>query len=238
MPKKIQRQNKFSLFFFLSVLALTMISAVNARATDLTQFLGVRLPSQNTASSYGYGNELPGLPSNIFIDDRNENHVMVFWDPPAQDVTFYTIRYGLTSSTKKKKKINGNQDAAVLLSLKSNRQYYLKIKATNNSGDSGYSEIITFRTKPEKVTNVRYLKKKSSASSAYIKWRKVDGGSTNYRLMIKKNGEILRYVMATKTHRLIKNLKARTRYKIKVQANHDADTKGEWSEVVSVKTKS
>ncbi len=76
------------------------------------------------------------------IDKANSYNLQI-----SEDYEFAEMRYYKTGIVETSETVKG---------LDNNKTYYWRVNATNNAGTSGYSEIWSFSTKPEKILYHQY----------------------------------------------------------------------------------
>lgn len=191
--------------------------------------IGIR---SQTSEGYGYGydNTIPAIPENFSAIHQHSTNVTLGWTIPSQEVHYFKIKYGKNTSTKNEITAGGDEPEVIINHLKSNTRYYAKIRAINEYGSSAYSELLSFRTAPARVKNVRAPKSRRTSTSCYAIWNKIKGKKITYRLTVRnKKGKLVKQIIAKKNHKLISGLSSDSLYKIKVQAVYKYKIAGSWS---------
>jgi len=206
----------------------------------LEKIIGVRSHVTDDGYGYGYDNhEYPDTPTNFSALTRSVTSVILGWNAPSQEVSYYTIRYGKTPRTRQSKSVIGTRTQAKLKSLTNATRYYAKIKATNDSGSSVFSEKISFRTLPTKVKNVRVSADTITSHSFKVMWKKVHGDNIFYRIrLINKTGKVVKKLTTKNTQKIVKGLKSDSLYRIKVRAlyRNRLIQAGAWSDIARART--
>jgi len=194
-----------------------ILSAPHPESDDSTNFL-----------FYNYINYLLlHPPTNIVASEISYQTANISWTEAASDISSYTISYSPNEDFTAATEITGlTSTSTVLNSLQNNTQYYLKIKAHTNENESDYSEAISFTTLnpvPDQVTNIIIPKKYKKKQQVKIKWLRQEN-ATGYTIrLFNKNKKFIRKIkvnenIAVKT---VKNLKAGTKYYVKIRAKRE-----------------
>lgn len=153
-------------------------------------------------------------------DETTTNAIRLTWSASPNATGYIIYRYNY--SKKKYEKIVTTRDVTyVFTKLPSATKYNFKVKAYKVDNNKTYygaaSKTIITTTKPGKVTNARATGK--TKTKIRIRWNRVRG-ATGYRVYIydSKTKKYKYYGSTKNTTALIKNRKANTTYKIKVQA--------------------
>lgn len=153
-------------------------------------------------------------------DETTTNAIRLTWSASPNATGYIIYRYNY--SKKKYEKIVTTRDVTyVFTKLPSATKYNFKVKAYKVDNNKTYygaaSKTIITTTKPGKATNARATGK--TKTRIRIRWNRVRG-ATGYRVYIydSKTKKYKYYGSTKNTTALIKNRKANTTYKIKVQA--------------------
>lgn len=153
-------------------------------------------------------------------DETTTNAIRLTWSASPNATGYIIYRYNY--SKKKYEKIVTTRDVTyVFTKLPSATKYNFKVKAYKVDNNKTYygaaSKTIITTTKPGKATNARATGK--TKTKIRIRWNRVRG-ATGYRVYIydSKTKKYKYYGSTKNTTALIKNRKANTTYKIKVQA--------------------
>lgn len=153
-------------------------------------------------------------------DETTTNAIRLTWSASPNATGYIIYRYNY--SKKKYEKIVTTRDVTyVFTKLPSATKYNFKVKAYKVDNNKTYygtaSSAIITTTKPGKATNARATGK--TKTKIRIRWNRVRG-ATGYRVYIydSKTKKYKYYGSTKNTTALIKNRKANTTYKIKVQA--------------------
>lgn len=153
-------------------------------------------------------------------DETTTNAIRLTWSASPNATGYIIYRYNY--SKKKYEKIVATRDVTyVFTKLPSATKYNFKVKAYKVDNNKTYygaaSKTIITTTKPGKATNARATGK--TKTKIRIRWNRVRG-ATGYRVYIydSKTKKYKYYGSTKNTTALIKNRKANTTYKIKVQA--------------------
>lgn len=100
---------------------------------------------------------VPGIPVNVKAQVQTETSVKVSW---SQDSTAesYTVEYTTNKlyfdASSEVKSITVDANYAMITGIEPGHEYFFRVKATNDQGDSGWSEIVykIIGTKPEPPT--------------------------------------------------------------------------------------
>lgn len=200
----------------------------------LEKMIGIKPSITDDGYGYGYNHEYPDTPTNFSALVRNATNVILGWEAPSQEVLYYTVRYGKTHRVKQSKSVLGNRTQTKLKLLTSATKYYAKIKASNNGGSSAFSSLISFRTLPQKVKNVRVPADNITSNSLQLMWKKVIGDNIFYRLrIINTKGKIIKKITTKKTQKTVRGLEPNSLYRIKVRAlyRNKLIQAGAWSDI-------
>lgn len=187
------------------------------------------------ATSVGYGGTTaPDAPTGLAIT-AGASKATVSWADSDGTVDSYTVSYGLDATAdNKSKSVAGENNSTTIKNLSSNKKYYTKVLATNTYGDSDYSDVAVFRTKPEIVSKVRA--ENTDATSLLLRWKKAKGRSVSYRVQVlSEDGDILKKYKTRKTYLQINGLESDTTYNVKIRA-FTKHVLGNWSEEITVTT--
>ena len=153
-------------------------------------------------------------------DETTTNAIRLTWSASPNATGYIIYRYNY--SKKKYEKIVTTRDVTyVFTKLPSATKYNFKVKAYKVDNNKTYygaaSKTIITTTKPGKATDARATGK--TKTRIRIRWNRVRG-ATGYRVYIydSKTKKYKYYGSTKNTTALIKNRKANTTYKIKVQA--------------------
>ncbi len=177
----------------------------------------------------------------IGIADGNNNSLFIKF-PKDNNIRKYNI-YRATSKKGKYtlvgKNITNNNSGWTDKKLTYGKTYYYKVIASNSLGKTGYSNIVSRKVTPNKVTNLKA--KKITTNSIKISWDKASG--SGYQVYMGTSKSKLKKVSTIKKDKTVTynktKLKANTTYYYKVRSYKTVKKKkiyGPWSAVVAIKT--
>jgi len=178
----------------------------------------------------------PSAPTNLAVTSRDTESISLSWDVPTGTIAGYKVYYSTDENFSDNLYMDVTANTAEFTDLTSNTLYYFKVKATNSTGDSSYSEVASARTLPAQVENVTAPKKFRKTHQVKIKWASAGEGLTYQVKLMNKKGKKIKIYTATGLKKIIKKLKAGKIYKVKVRAKFDADNIGAWSKAMRFKT--
>lgn len=167
----------------------------------------------------------PLVPTNFRIKKRSALFISTQWSGDTAEL--FTVSYGTdrsasnlgtTESTEQFKKITG---------LQSNKAYYFKVRADNDSSSSNFTSPKKIRTKPGRVKKLRIIY--ITQNSATIRFKKVKRPISKYKIELQNKNLGTKQSYATHAKELnIGNLNPHTSYDVKVRAIKKR-IKGQWS---------
>jgi N-acetylneuraminic acid mutarotase len=160
-----------------------------------------RIKSVNSIgqSEYTEGYNVLTLPSKPTIqaidnDQINQNEVMLEWDLLLGEINNYVLQISSDSTfTNESKFITGfenkffsnNISNDLINGLSPGSKYFARIKGTNNSGSSEFSDVVSVLTKPATPNINEPTTQNSVTQSGFqLNWDPVNGIYNNYRLFI------------------------------------------------------
>jgi len=177
-------------------------------------------------------------PTALIAGDQTKNKIALTWAAPSGTIASYSLVSAtdelFTENVSTLDGLTTNRQTVTGLTV--NKKYYFKVAAYNGSNWSDYSEVLSTRTLPKKVSGVLVKKKFIRAEQVKVSWEKA-GNNLRYRvkLMTKKEKKIKIYAEKD-LNRVIKKLDPNKTYKVSVRAAFNNQYFGNWSENVKFTT--
>lgn len=174
----------------------------------------------------------PSKPTKLRLKKRGTSFISPQWD--TDSATQFTLMYGTNASATNTGTAESLNTFKKITGLKSNRAYYFKVRADNETSSSAYTKPKKIRTKPAKVRSVTVSDITNNAVT--IRFKKVKRPVSTYKIVLTNTR-----MNTTQTYSAhgksitIDGLTKNTTYEAKVRAikNH---VKGQWSAKKTFKT--
>lgn len=174
----------------------------------------------------------PEKPTHLTLKKRGTSFITPQWE--TDSASQFTISYGTNSSATNIGTTETTETFKKVSGLRSNRAYYFKVRADNETSSSAYTKPKKIRTKPARVKNLTITNIRRN--SVTIRFTKVRRPVSKYTIQLKNvdNNSIQTYSLQGKSI-TIDDLSKNTQYSAKVRAikNH---VKGQWSAKKTFKT--
>jgi len=179
----------------------------------------------------------PPAPTNVQVSHIQPRSAIVTWDASPTADSYILEAYGGSGTqvgiyqniTSTSKKVGSK-------ALKSNKDYYVKVRGVNDEGGGLFSKPVYFRTPPAKVVELRALE--SGTDYIRLQWHKPRGTIKYYLIQMKRKGKVRR--LLKKTDRLtesyptrsFRNLNSMRKFRFRVRAVFNKANKGPYSDQV------
>lgn len=181
--------------------------------------------------------EIPGKPTNVAVSERASRSAVVSWDTVA-GADSYIVEVSGVSGTQVGifQNITGSSKKIGAATLKSNKEYYVKVKAVNEEGGGFFSAATYFRTKPAQVVDEVIIE--SGSSHARLQWHKPRGEIRYYLIQVRRKGMVERLIKKTTQleepfpTELITGLRPTRKYHFRVRGVYNKSNKGPYSDSV------
>lgn len=174
----------------------------------------------------------PLKPTDLRLKNRSASFISTQW---TGDASAFTISYGTDHSASNRGTTESTEQFKKITGLQSNKAYYFKVRADNDSSSSDFTNAEKIRTRPGRVKKLRISN--IEQSSATIKFKKVKRSVSKYKIEIQNSNIGTRQIYSTHTNSVsISNLKPHTSYDVKVRA-FKKHIKGRWSAIKRFSTK-
>lgn len=217
---------------------ITTIDALTYTISDLE--LGKKYTFRVRAnSSAGYGDYSStitaisgiGKVSTLLATTITSKSVKLTWDK-ISGAEGYVIEQKVGSKWKVFKKLTSNK--ITISSLSPNTEYKFRVKAYIGKEYGGYSQVLTIRTSVAAPKN--FKAKTIEANKVSLTWDKVNGAN-GYTVYQYKSGAWRKVASTTKTSLSVSKLSPKTSYKFRICAFDSGKVPGNYSSVLTIKTK-
>ncbi|HBL28328.1 MAG TPA: hypothetical protein DD490_15955 [Acidobacteria bacterium] len=199
------------------------------------------------ASLYSTGggnpNTGPKAPTNLVVVASTASSVVLGWQDNANDETSFRLeRKTGNGSYSEIQTLAANTEEAGVANLAPGTTFSFRVRASNASGNSGYSNVVQIQTPSvntlEAPTGLKALAR--SATEAHLTWTDRSNGETGFRIERSASGgaftDIGAAVAANATSALVRGLTAGTAYQFRVRATGANSTFSAFSNTAAATT--
>ncbi len=177
----------------------------------------------------------PNPPTDITISDRQSQSVLISWTASA-GATGYIVEVFTEGGTQVGifQKVTATSQRVGKTVLKSNKRYYVRIKALNKDIGGKWSSAVYFRTRPAPVREFQMIG--WNETEAVFTWKKPRGVIDHYLLQIKRLGVVRRLIEVDEVDEnnpavqyTVTDLKPTRAYRFRARAVFDNGNKSEYT---------
>jgi hypothetical protein len=177
---------------------------------------------------------LPAQPRGLKILSRTGDSVTLGWESLAgsQNARFYILQWGTDKDGSNQGTVNITNTSYTFENLKSNTDYRVRIKTVNQTGQSVWSETLTFSTMPLVIEDLQVFEIKHT--SALVRWSQLKN-VLSYEIAYgpELSGEIQRSAAVSGSPAKLTDLFPNSRYFVKVRPLFANQTWGAWSNLLA-----